>query len=790
MNKLLSIFLALSLLFGLCAGMSVAASAEDEFSEEYFVQDNGDGTCAIAYYSSDATAITVPNTVDGMTVTALSDDCFINCEQLETVILPDSLCVIGNFAFSGCTKLKSITLPEAVTSIGWSAFENCSENGLSITLPKNVCHLGAYALSGASTIAVSSENPYFCVVDGVLFSKDQTKLIQYPSKSIASSYVIPNTVNVIGEFAFIGAEALQSVLIPDSVTEIQYGAFQEAGLTDMKLPESVKYIGGGVFYGCSRLKTISLPKEVYMMDWNVFGYCESLEEIVLPYGILKIDFEGCSSLKHLVIPSSVGYITENSFMSPLRGCNALSSIEFTGSQEQWAASDWSQEEWVSRISVQCTGTNYVDSLFRYSIDSRSGKATIYAIRTNAKSATRMEVPQTVNGSPVAVIEPEIFRKNPNIQEIVLPEGLMILEDRVFERCSALQKVSLPSTLRYIGVAAFSECTSLQDISLPEGIKRICDNTFADCNQLRQISLPDSVTEIETFAFANCTALSSLELPDNLETISSLAFHHCSKLQNIILPDSIRSIGEYAFDACTGLRWIYIPASLESAAPEIFYGNSKLDVYYEGSAAQWEAIGESESILKSSGATLYCDYKPPVGSFLDVKESDWFCSAVAYAYEHELMNGTSEKFFSPSSSLTRGQLVTILYRIAGEPETATEKSFTDVKAGRYYTDAVKWAAEKGIVNGYNDGTFKPDAPISREQVATILYRYEGAPDITGDLDFPDENLAGKYAKDALRWAMQKGLITGVKTTDGTILNPKANATRAQIATIIMRYLEAE
>ncbi len=180
---------------------------------------------------------------------------------------------------------------------------------------------------------------------------------------------------------------------------------------------------------------------------------------------------------------------------------------------------------------------------------------------------------------------------------------------------------------------------------------------------------------------------------------------------------------------------------------------------------------------------------PAKGYTDApKAGTWAHAGIDYCMENKLMNGMSATLFKPNGTVTRGQLVTILYRIAGEPETATEKSFTDVEAGRYYTRAVLWAAENDIVNGYNDGSFKPEAPISREQIATILYRYAGKPNVTGTLDFPDAKQVGDYAKDALLWATQRELITGVKTADDTILlDPKANATRAQIATIIMRYL---
>ncbi len=180
---------------------------------------------------------------------------------------------------------------------------------------------------------------------------------------------------------------------------------------------------------------------------------------------------------------------------------------------------------------------------------------------------------------------------------------------------------------------------------------------------------------------------------------------------------------------------------------------------------------------------------PAKNFTDAPKPDsWAHGGIDFCIENGFMNGMSDTLFVPNGTVTRGQLVTILYRIAGKPAASKEIAFTDVEYGRYYTEAVQWAAENGMVNGYNDGTFRPDVEISREQIATILYRYAGSPDVTGTLDFPDSGQAGNYAKDALLWATQNELITGVKTMDSTILAPKANATRAQIATIIMRYMQ--
>ena len=176
-------------------------------------------------------------------------------------------------------------------------------------------------------------------------------------------------------------------------------------------------------------------------------------------------------------------------------------------------------------------------------------------------------------------------------------------------------------------------------------------------------------------------------------------------------------------------------------------------------------------------------------FIDLQESAWYYPYVKEMVVLGLMNGTSDTTFSPGNTLTRGMLVTILYRMQGEPAPENpETEYTDVPDGKWYTNAVAWASENSIVTGYPDNTFRPNAPITREQAATILYRFAGKPEVTGTLEFPDSDQAGSYARDAMIWATQQGLISGVKTADGIILAPKSNASRAQIAKMIVTFTD--
>ena len=176
------------------------------------------------------------------------------------------------------------------------------------------------------------------------------------------------------------------------------------------------------------------------------------------------------------------------------------------------------------------------------------------------------------------------------------------------------------------------------------------------------------------------------------------------------------------------------------------------------------------------------------SYNDVKAGDWYANAVNYVTLTGLMNGTGDGF-SPNLAINRGMMVTVLYRMAGSPEVTAENPFTDVPADTWYTDAVIWASETGITAGTSETTFSPTNSLTREQLATFFYRFADFenPDpieITGDLTgFTDAGQVASYATDAMKWAIGEGLISG---TTETTLSPKATATRAQVATILMRY----
>ena len=170
-------------------------------------------------------------------------------------------------------------------------------------------------------------------------------------------------------------------------------------------------------------------------------------------------------------------------------------------------------------------------------------------------------------------------------------------------------------------------------------------------------------------------------------------------------------------------------------------------------------------------------------FADVDAGDWYADAVVYCRENDLMGGTDDAVFSPHTSMSRAMLATVLYRLADRPAVTGTDDFTDTADNQWYSDAVLWAVQNGIINGYGDGLFGTDDPVTREQIAAILWRYADSPAAEAGADFADEGDIAAWADTAVDWARNNGYING---EDDNRFAPGNTATRAQVAAILMRY----
>ena len=270
-----------------------------------------------------------------------------------------------------------------------------------------------------------------------------------------------------------------------------------------------------------------------------------------------------------------------------------------------------------------------------------------------------------------------------------------------------------------------------------------------------------------------------------ELYPGTTFHEPNSINRV----SILTVGGDAFDV--NATYTIVTNDFMAAGGDTYYAFSAAGSGYD-TGVPLDQVVMDYIAEELNGTVTAADYGEPAGrihtiSYNDVVAGDWFAEAVNYVTLTGRMNGTGEGF-SPNINLTRAQMATVLYRMAGEPEGTIENPFSDVADGQWYTDAVVWAAETGITVGTSADTFNPNDNVTREQMATFLYRfaeYESLDpiEVTGDLSaFPDADEVSEFATEAMTWAVGQKIIAGV---DGN-LAPDGTATRAQVATVLMRY----
>ena len=261
----------------------------------------------------------------------------------------------------------------------------------------------------------------------------------------------------------------------------------------------------------------------------------------------------------------------------------------------------------------------------------------------------------------------------------------------------------------------------------------------------------------------------------------------------------RIVGGKLYSAYTSIKNCTALTSKDLGSTKFYFsGSNSLDSLYVLPLADSKSVEVSYTIDGSTKGTLSFKVNQQTASnqFTDVSGSyKWAANSVDFMYMNDIIKGNNTKnpkLFGPGAKMTRAMLVTVLYRAAGEPSvTGITNKFTDNKQGKYYYNAVLWASNKGIVNGATATTFDPDGNITREQIAAILYRYAGSPSVTGSLSgYSDQAQVSSFAVTAMQWAVGSGIITGVTSGGKTTLSAKGNATRAQVAVMLHRFLTFE
>ncbi len=375
----------------------------------------------------------------------------------------------------------------------------------------------------------------------------------------------------------------------------------------------------------------------------------------------------------------------------------------------------------------------------------------------------------------------------DVEKAVVKEGITCIGQKYFKDLENLESVSLPATLTEIGSEAFRNCESLTEINLPDSLTTMGQSAFDGCASLKTITIPGSLKNLPDFSFFDCTALETVVFNDGTEKIGSQAFRNNASLKTIHLPASFKGIN----------------ITSSSLSGHSFYAcDSICDIYFAGSPSQWDKLElDADTLSRFEKAKIHFGAedtdpdpdpdpdpkpKPEDNPFTDVAEQDFFFAPVQWAVSKGVTNGLSATSFGPKADCTRAQVVTFLWRAAGEPAPeSNENPFTDISEGQYYYDAVLWAVEQGITTGLSATTFGPNAACNRAQVVTFLWRAAGKPvPRSGDNPFGDV-IIGQYYYDAVLWAVENEITTGLSATS---FGPGSVCNRSQIVTFLYRHFE--
>ena len=250
-----------------------------------------DETIEIIGYNGSESKVVIPDKIDGKKVTGIGDYAFESCTNLTSITIPDSVTNIGKYAFQSCSNLTSVTIPDSVTNIGQRAFLFCKSLKY-ITIPESVQDIGEYAFYGCKSlekINAAAGNENYVSVNGILFSKDKTKIVCYPANKNDTSYSIPSSVKVVGSGAFRDCSHLKSITMPNSVTTMEHHAFSNCtSLTSISIPDGIKTIEMGTFDYCKSLTSVRIPDSVTEIGHSAFYCCDNLKSITIPRSVTEI----------------------------------------------------------------------------------------------------------------------------------------------------------------------------------------------------------------------------------------------------------------------------------------------------------------------------------------------------------------------------------------------------------------------------------------------------------------------------------------------------------------------
>ena len=809
-KRIWGVLLALCMLLSL---MPMAAFAAEDPGVVYDYQFVTEDTIEIMGYNGTETDLVIPSQINGYTVVGIGDLDLLgdDTDTVESVVVPDTVKYIETFAYYPNTayyvsSLTKVTLPEGLETIGDNAF--ASAPGLSeINLPSTLKSIGERAFMNCNI-----DN--FTIPAGVEY---------IGANAFNETYMAVRKANEVrarggDPFIVIGGELVKYagddtvVTVPDGVRGIATDAFSPYGgdVTSITLPDSVEYIAEEGFSDLSALATVNFGSGLKEIGDAAFSGCDSLNNVVLPEGLRKIGdtaFSGCSSLDSISFPGTL----ETLYPGSLRGTPYWENLP-------------GGENYLG--SVFCFKETELDPWSPFHVDVRPGTLGIMEWQSSQYDTT-MSLPDGLR-----YIGPDAFPDGMyELVDFTLPESVTYIDHEAGVPISAVR--DLPDALTYIGDKAFSgHSIDISYLEIPNGVKYIGEKAFGYINtgssQKMDVRLPDSLEYMEWAAFeynnigqiTNWPAaittwndfliscqMDALTLPDTILNVHRLT-SYSSSVMNLNRVKVIEGFSGYGYaDIYTsdtiqpGSGTILMP-NLERVFPNTHIGGDgagvvaipNMEVYVpfngvdEGFDEHLNVVIFEPSMLEGLPSAPP-SAAPMVGSFTDVRTNNWFAGAVEYVVNNGLFSGVSDTSFAPNEPVTRGMLVTVLWRAAGEP-SASASAFADVPADAWYAKAVAWANVNGIVQGYDASTFAPDDRITREQLAAIFQRYAGFKGMEtsgrGDLSqFGDTGALSNWAQEGVSWAVGAGLISG--KGDG-VLDPQGATTRAEAAVILQRFLE--
>lgn len=424
----------------------------------------------------------------------IPDDAFYSYESLEEIKLPRNLESIGNSAFFACRNLKELELPASLNHIERSAFTE-----------------------GPAQIRISKTNPYYTLDDGVLYTKNKTRLLCCP-RGKTGIYNCAAELKVIDE-----------------------NAFRNTSIGSVTIPESVDSIGKYAFSACKKLQSIVLPKNLKVIDEDLFLGCENLSSITLPAGLISIEeraFYDCYALKTLELPQSLISIGKKAF----HGCESMTYMDLPSS--------------LSQIGVEVfTGCKAAITLSPQNKHLKIENGIIY-------NFTKKELICCLPYTRGDIIVPQGVVEIANsafalsrINSIVLPKSIRIIEDRAFASCY-ITEIILPENIIRLGKEAFSS-SRLKKIVLPNKLKKIEKGTFYHCLELNTVVFGKNLAEIGEKSFQYTAIMDTLVIPKSVIEIKEKAFNSCRYITTVLLPSKLKSIGDGAFTECQKLKALHV-----------------------------------------------------------------------------------------------------------------------------------------------------------------------------------------------------------------------------------------